>query len=570
MKKVIGYIRVSTSNQDLQRQRILIQNYCDKNGYTLTHTFEDFAISGANLDRKGYNQLLNIKEGEADLIVVSELSRFSRSENYLQTANDVFGLLDKADIVMLDDTSKVYTKTDFLNVNNFIPFIFKAIGAADERKKISERMKTGKDVKVAMNPLAITESYYSIPFGFKAEANQNYVRGKTHKSQLAIDDEAMQIVKDIFTYISEGMTQQATADKVSLIYGVRIYKQTVKNIIHNTVYKGIRVRKGKSFRMPIEQPISDDLWEKANYVTTNNKLYKGNATKHFNPLKGVAKCICGRNLTIGDMPSKKGKNILLYECADRAINNKKSICKNHSIQFNLLNKIVWDIVKANILNKTYVAKSNEAIQKLEEENYKLDAALASKMKDKEKLESDRDTIISKGLLTTTESIMKVIEQQAAKYDTDIRQTEKDIASIKKEINKNKKKIDDERKSQTTKELNDMTPEGKSKIFHQTLESVYIYSTKQKSGLVIVNFNNGLQALALWKIYKGAKIWYLPVGFQFDSDKRQIYVENLPNRKGLDFIFGSPEFKYYNYYDLNIHFDLNQYMIEVSTEDLKRE
>lgn len=570
MKKVIGYIRVSTSNQDLQRQRILIQNYCDKNGYTLTRTFEDFAISGANLDRKGYNQLLNIKEGEADLIVVSELSRFSRSENYLQTANDVSALLDKSDIVMLDDTSKVYTKEDFLDVSTFIPFIFKAIGAADERKKISERMKTGKDAKVAMNPLAITESYYSIPFGFKAVENPDYVRGKTNKSQWAIDDEAMQIVKDIFTYISEGMTQQATADKVSLIYGVRISKQTVKNIIHSTVYKGIRERKGESFRMPIEQPISDDLWEKANYATTNNKLYKGNATKHFSPLKGIAKCICGRNLTIGSMPTKKGKNILLYECADRAINDSKSICKNPSMSWNLLNKIVWDIVKANYLSKEYVAKSNEAIQKLEDENYKLDDALTSKMKDKEKLESDRDTIISKGLLTTTASIMKVIEQEAAKYNAKISLVEKDIASIKKEINKNKKKIDNEKKSQITKELNDMTLEKKSEIFHQKLESVYIYSIKAKSGLVIVNFNNGLQALALWQRYNGAKIWYLPVGFQFDSDRRQIYVETLPNRKGLAFTFGSPEFKYYNYRDINKHFDLSQYEVAVPKEDLERE
>lgn len=567
MKKVIGYIRVSTSNQDLQRQRNLIQKYCDKNGYTLTRTFEDFAISGANLDRKGYNQLLNIKEGEADLIVVSELSRFSRSENYLQTANDVSVLLDKADIVMLDDTSKVYTKKDFLDISTFIPFIFKAIGAADERKKISERMKTGKDVKVAMNPLAITESYYSIPFGFKAVENPDYVRGKTNKSQLAIDDEAMQIVKDIFTYVSEGMTQQETADKVSLMYGVRISKQTVKNIIHNTIYKGIRVRKGESFRMPIEQPISDDLWEKANYATAHNKIIKGNTKKHFNPLKGIAKCICGANLTRSTNGNGKEAS---YLCVNRAENKGKSSCKNPSVSWNLLIKIVWDIVKATILNKTYVAKSNEAIQKLEEENYKLDAALASKMKDKEKLESDRDTIISKGLLTTTASIMKVIEQQAARYDADISQIEKNMASIKKEINKNKKKIDDERKSQTTKELNDMTLEGKSKIFHQTLESVYIYSVKQKSGLVIVNFNNGLQALALWRRCNGAKIWYLPVGFQFDSDKKQIYVEILPNRKGLDFTFGSPEFKYYNYYDLNKHFDLNKYMVEVSKEEIERE
>lgn len=87
---VIGYIRVSTNNQDLQRQRYLINKYCTENGYTLVHIYEDFAISGANLDRKEYQNLLNIKKGDADLIVISELSRFSRNENYLKTANDIY------------------------------------------------------------------------------------------------------------------------------------------------------------------------------------------------------------------------------------------------------------------------------------------------------------------------------------------------------------------------------------------------------------------------------------------------------------------------------------------------
>lgn len=81
---VIGYIRVSTNNQDLQRQRYLINKYCTENGYTLVHIYEDFAISGANLDRKEYQNLLNIKKEDADLIVISELSRFSRNENYLK------------------------------------------------------------------------------------------------------------------------------------------------------------------------------------------------------------------------------------------------------------------------------------------------------------------------------------------------------------------------------------------------------------------------------------------------------------------------------------------------------
>lgn len=565
---VIGYIRVSTNNQDLQRQRYLINKYCTENGHTLVHIYEDFAISGTSQDRKEYQKLLNIKKDEADLIVISELSRFSRNENYLKTANDIYDLLDKANIVLLDNSKNIYTKDDFLDIDKFIPFIFEAKGAANERKKIIVRMVTGKDAKVNMNPLAITESYYSVPLGFKAVHNPDYVSGKTPKSLLAVDEKGMEIVKKIYKYVSEGMTQQATADKVSLMYGVKIPKQTVKNILHSTIYKGLRKRKGQYYRLPIEQPISDELWEKANYVTSNNKVYKGNTTKHFNPFKGIAKCICGRNLTIYSIPTSKGRT-LGYICTDRAINKGKSGCKNPSINVFLLNRIVWDIVKQTVLSKNYVAKSNNVIKELEKENKKLSESINTLDTDKKKLEAEKNLVITNGLLSTDSSVMKIVNQKVEEYNAKINEVDKRTATVRKEINKNKKKITDEKKSQTSKELNEMSLEGKSKIFYQMLESIVTYSVKAKSGIVIVTFNNGLQVVALWKNYDDAKIWYLPVGFQFDFEKRMIYVKTLPKTEGFDFTISEPETKYYEYRDLFKHFDLTKYQVEIPKEELEQ-
>lgn len=565
---VIGYIRVSTNNQDLQRQRYLINKYCTENGYTLVHIYEDFAISGANLDRKEYQNLLNIKKEDADLIVISELSRFSRNENYLKTANDIYELLDKANIVLLDKPENILTKEDFLDIDKFIPFIFEAKGSASERKKITTRLITGKDTKVAMNPLAITESYYSIPFGFKAVSNPNYVSGKTPKSLLAVDDKAMEIVKDVFKYISEGMTFQATTDKINMMYGDTISKQTSKNIIHNTIYKGLRKRKGEYFRLPIKQPISDDLWEKANYSCANNRLFKGNSTKHFNPIKGIGKCICGKNLTVGSIPAKIG-TLLSYECAERAVLYSKSRCKNPNISFHLLNRIVWDIVKQNVLSKNYTIKSNEAIKALENENKKLQDAITTLDKEKEKLDSEKTTIITNGLLSTDSSVMKIVDEKVAEYNDKLKDIETKITNIKKEVTKNKKKITDEKKTQTSKELNEMSLEGKSKIFYQMLESIVAYSVKAKSGMVIVTFNNGLQVIALWKRYKKTFVWYLPVGFQFDIEKRMIYVKTMPKTEGLDFTISEPETKFYEYRDLFKHFDLTKYQVEIPKEELER-
>ena len=60
MKRVIGYIRVSTDNQDLERQRVLIRKYCENKGYSLLRIEEDYAISGTVSNRNGLNSILNM------------------------------------------------------------------------------------------------------------------------------------------------------------------------------------------------------------------------------------------------------------------------------------------------------------------------------------------------------------------------------------------------------------------------------------------------------------------------------------------------------------------------------
>ena len=47
MKKAITYIRVSTKMQDVARQRMKIQEYCDKNNYEIVQEIVDYGISGA-------------------------------------------------------------------------------------------------------------------------------------------------------------------------------------------------------------------------------------------------------------------------------------------------------------------------------------------------------------------------------------------------------------------------------------------------------------------------------------------------------------------------------------------
>ena len=57
--KVIGYSRVSTTKQELYRQRDKISKFCDEKHFFLNRIIEDFGKSGATNERSGYKQLLD-------------------------------------------------------------------------------------------------------------------------------------------------------------------------------------------------------------------------------------------------------------------------------------------------------------------------------------------------------------------------------------------------------------------------------------------------------------------------------------------------------------------------------
>lgn len=93
MKKVYGYIRVSTQNQvregySLSYQREEIKRYCNANNLELVHIYEDAGISGAKVDedgmtvdREGLQQLLcDLAQNSITSIVVLNTSRIWRSD----------------------------------------------------------------------------------------------------------------------------------------------------------------------------------------------------------------------------------------------------------------------------------------------------------------------------------------------------------------------------------------------------------------------------------------------------------------------------------------------------------
>ena len=176
-KSAILYARCST-NEKKQSTKIQIdqlKKFCNENGITVIDEFKE-NISGAAEHREELEKIL-YSEPKAELLVIREVSRLSREENYNDGYWKLQQLLKKYSIyVLLDDIYLEKGKTDLAND---IVMIVKLFGAADERKKIVDRTSTAIK-KYKDNPLNVISG--KVGFGLMKAPNPNFVKGVNTKN----------------------------------------------------------------------------------------------------------------------------------------------------------------------------------------------------------------------------------------------------------------------------------------------------------------------------------------------------------------------------------------------------
>lgn len=558
MKRVIGYIRVSTDNQDLERQRVLIRKYCENKGYSLLRIEEDYAISGTVSNRNGLNSILNITNSVADMVVVSELSRLSRQDDIFETLTQIHTIIRNVDLVILDEPGKVYEAGKTIILSDFLMLAIKAYGAADERKKIVSRMTTGKDSKVQAFPLMLTDS--NIPTGFKAVPNPNYIKGATPKMLLVEDEERMQLVRDIFNYVANGLSLGKTAEKLNML-GYRtarnkpFYEQSIRTIINDSIYNGVRYWKGMKLELPVKF-ISDEIWNLAHKKVQENKNYSGEAQKHYNPLKGIIKCPCGQTSMYG-----RTSSCITYRCLDRIKMGIKSPCTNVGIKAETLIYAVWKDVRLRTLDETYQAKSNEKIAEIEAENIKLTQSIKEKDSEIAKLQSDLKTVIDNVMASTNIAIVKALNGKADSIDSQIKSIEAKKKAIDEEIASNNRRIADEIKSQSRKELDSLSLEGKGEMFRELLSKVVYYSVSLNSGFIVITYKNDLETIIAYHNRNKPFLWALPTTFRFNKVKRTVIVPTLPEQpKMTSFVLERITEKEYTFKQLQESFNLEEWKI----------
>ena len=384
-KKAIAYIRVSTTHQDVERQRIKFKEYCKNNNLQANEEIIDFGISGAKSDRPGYLRLQALTGKDADILVVSELSRLSRQEEILETINIIQNIVyNGLSLIFLDAPSKVYEAHSTLDITELIILLVGAFRAAQDRKEIKRKNQEGKQALLSQNPYAVVDA--KIPYGYNAIYNPN---GNRPKKILIENEEEVANVKKIFQLALEGYSLGKIAkyfnNRNILFRGNFVTRQLLSVLVRNILYKGIRRRIHSFDRKDnpniienrITPIISESDFERVNQMLKDNHKFCSTGNNYFNTLRGIIKCRCGRGMMVKDKGYTSGIKKMVYRCNDVSAKDNPIHCQyKDEISYQFTNEVIFNVFK--YIHNTdeifiFMAKTEQKIYEINEE-IKIDIA----------------------------------------------------------------------------------------------------------------------------------------------------------------------------------------------------
>lgn len=183
MKKVIGYIRVSTEYQKIKGNSVKnqiqsIKNYCSVNDLELVKIYEDKGISGMSNKRIGLNDMFdNIKNSDIEGLIVYSLSRLGRK---LKDVIQFIELLEKKNI-------KFISLKENFNSNDIVgKLMFNILGSINEFEVniLSQRISDVKQYKKSVKEVYCGK----ILFGTKRIDNKLVKNDKEFKVLELIDE----------------------------------------------------------------------------------------------------------------------------------------------------------------------------------------------------------------------------------------------------------------------------------------------------------------------------------------------------------------------------------------------
>ena len=383
-RKVAAYCRVSTDNEDqansFESQQRYFRQYIERNpDWELYEVFADEGISGTNTKkRKEFNRMIACaKNGDFDLIVTKEISRFARN-----TLDSIFYTRDLkkhgVGVIFMNDNINTLDGDAELRLA-----IMSSI-AQEESRKTSERVKWGQKRQMEQG----------VVFG-RSMLGYDVKDGKMY-----INEDGAKVVRLIFhKFVNEGKGTHVIARELREegIQPMRVkeWQNTViLRVIRNEKYCGDLVQKKtytpdflshekkynrgqeefviiKDHHEPI---ISRELFDKANRILDEKSLSQEGKAKHSSryPFSGKIKCgCCGSSYVARYKTRKNGSRYKAWRCLEAARHGSPHVdkagnqvgCRGLSIRNEDATHIMYLVTSSLKYNKEKITNNLLAIIK---------------------------------------------------------------------------------------------------------------------------------------------------------------------------------------------------------------
>ncbi|RPI81687.1 MAG: hypothetical protein EHM34_08210 [Nitrosopumilales archaeon] len=142
MKYAFGYLRVSTDEQTVLNQKLVIEKWAQDNDYKILDFFEDSAISGKipAIDRPAFKEMLSlVRSDRVDSVIVYELSRVGRT--FWETL-DAIKSIEKYSPLISCSPKEIFLQTTDPSVRKLMIGILTWV-AEREREMLIQRTRDG-------------------------------------------------------------------------------------------------------------------------------------------------------------------------------------------------------------------------------------------------------------------------------------------------------------------------------------------------------------------------------------------------------------------------------------------
>jgi len=557
MRRAIGYLRVSTEPQDAGRQSELIKDYCLNNNLDYCKEIRE-KISGANSDRAGRTELINLTSADGDIVIISETSRLSRENDILKLLNNVNDLLEAGLDVLFLDGLKAFKSGEVLTLFQIMQLSFEAHANSEERLKIAERCNTGRRSKIRQGCYI----GHAVAFGFKVIPNPLRVgNSKEHGKSLYVVDEAnkstVQMIFDLVGNQSYTIRKAITYlnDNGILKNGKKWTGSVMSNILHNTLYYGNYSFKGETFNL--EPIISKELFDKTELQLKSNVLKNNIGKVNFNPLKSLLKCPCGGNMLL----TTKANDVKHYFCMQRRNKDIESTCTNGGINTEYLNKIIWQITQAFINQSDFALQTEQATKNLKANIESKDNQSNNLLKELEILNSDIDLFTTNLMKVSNDTTFKLIEDKLNIKINEQTELTNLISKVNKELLKLRLDLQNYSIKNDSKLMDSITEQHKNEIYLKYIDKITYYSDSKYKGFIDVHYKNGFKATVMTVTRKDKNAYLIPQSFSFNPITRNIiesYIEPIDQTKPFTYDIPPTITKESNYKEILQRYNVNEW------------